>query len=43
MSDRLDLVKSWFKIANEDILVAQQLMKYEDPILLNHGIPIQKV
>ena len=33
MSDKIDLVKSWFKIANDDILVAQQLMRYEDPVL----------
>ena len=33
MSDRIDLVKSWLKLANEDIIVAQQLMQYEDPIL----------
>ncbi len=33
MSDKIDLVKSWFKIAKDDILVAQQLMRYEDPVL----------
>ncbi len=33
MSDKIDLVKSWFKIVNDDILVAQQLMRYEDPVL----------
>ena len=33
MSDKIDLVKSWFKFADDDILVAQQLMRYEDPVL----------
>ncbi len=33
MSDRIDLAKSWFQIADEDILTAVQLMRYEDPVL----------
>ncbi len=33
MSGRIELAKSWFKVANEDILTAQQLMRFEEPIL----------
>ena len=31
MSKRIELAKSWFQVANEDILTADQLMQYEDP------------
>lgn len=33
MSERIELAKSWFQVANEDILTADQLMQYEDPVL----------
>ena len=33
MSERIDLARSWFQVANEDILTADQLMQYEDPVL----------
>ena len=33
MKERIELAKSWFKVGDEDILTAEQLMRFEEPIL----------
>ena len=34
MSDRIDLAKSWFQFADDDILCAEHELKYEDAVLI---------